>query len=173
MRGLVPGLDTPYPLGAQLPAVLQEDVVTMLLTSGLDEVLAPVIGALDSLYGYLDPALAPPDFLNWLGGWVGLDEEEDWPPHRRREFVAAAVDLYRVRGTAAGLRRHVELVSGGEVELADTGGVTWSQTPTEPADDPPPSITVTVRGGEADRAAVEALIATAKPAHVEHHVEVG
>ncbi|HVV18868.1 MAG TPA: phage tail protein I [Pseudonocardiaceae bacterium] len=169
---MVPGLGTPYPLGSLLPAVYQEDAVTMLLTAALDDVLAPVIATLDCLPAYLDPWLAPADFLDWLASWVGADLDENWPPERRRAIVATAVELYRIRGTVAGLRQHVELVTGGRVDVVDSGGVSWSTTPdTADVGDEPPS--VTVRIGEPESVAVvDALVAAAKPVHVVHRVDV-
>ncbi len=73
--------------------------------AGLDDVLAPVISALDCLHGYIDPAVAPVDFVGWLGEWVGLTLEEDWSDARRRRLVARASEMYAKRGTVAGLRR--------------------------------------------------------------------
>ena len=176
MRAMVSGLDTPYPIGSLLPAVLQEDPVLMRLTAALDEVLAPVIGTLDCLSAYVDPDLAPADFLEWLAGWVGIDLDENWPQARRRAVVGAAAELHRARGTLAGLRAHVEAVTGGSVDVVDSGGVAWS---TKPGDDLPgtasPTVTVRVTVGDpasASVAALDALVAATKPVHVVHRVEV-
>jgi phage tail-like protein len=171
---MVRGLDTPYPLSALLPSVLQEDPVAVLLTEGLDEVLAPVIATLDCVHAYLDPMLAPPDFLEWVAGWVGADLDENWPLARQRDFVRRAVELYRTRGTVAGLRQHVELVTGGSVDVVDTGGVVWSTTPDAAfPDNEPPSVTVVLDGGGPEGvAAVAALVVAAKPAHVSHSVRL-
>ncbi|MCR6487831.1 phage tail protein I [Amycolatopsis sp. OK19-0408] len=172
MRGTPSGLGTPSPLGATLPAVFQDDAVVMLLADALDQVLAPVFAVLDCLPGYLDPALAPDDFLAWLAGWVGTELDPAWPAARRRAVVAAAAGLHRVRGTVAGLRAHLETATGGRVEITDSGGTAWSPTPTGPAEERAPELTVVVTGGSLDAAAVDALVAAAKPAHVRHHVEV-
>lgn len=176
MRAMVSGLDTPYPIGSLLPAVLQEDDVMMRLTAALDEVLAPVIATLDCLEAYVDPGLAPADFLEWLAGWVGIDLDENWPLARQRAAVGAAAELHRVRGTVAGLRAHVEAVTGGRVTVQDSGGVAWS---TKPGADLPGAAgpTLTVRVAVADPttvsvAALDALIAATKPVHVTHRLEV-
>ncbi len=172
MRGTPSGLGTPSPLGEILPAVFQDDVTVMMLTAALDRVLAPVFAVLDCLPGYLDPALAPEDFLDWLAGWVGAELAPFWPLGRRRAVVAAAAGLHRARGTVAGLRADLETATGGRVEITDSGGVEWSLTPTTPEPDRAPELTVVVEGGSLDLAAVEALVAAAKPAHVHHHVTV-
>ena len=83
MRGMVAGLASPHPLGAALPALYQEDAFAQRLTASLDEVLSPIFASLDGLASYLDPALAPDDFLDWLAGWVGVSLDETWPIERR------------------------------------------------------------------------------------------
>src|SRR5580693_7599811 len=98
MRADIAGLDTPYPLGTLMPAIYQEDPATMRWTAGLDDVLAPVISTIDCLGAYLDPLLAPEDFVLWLADWFGLTLDENWPVDRRRAAVATSVALYRQSG---------------------------------------------------------------------------
>jgi len=183
MRGTVNGLSSPHPLGELMPAVFQDDAFTMRWTAALDEVLAPVMASLDCIEAYVDPLLAPEDFLVWLAGWSGIVLDENWPLPRQRVVVAATAELYRTRGTPAGLRRHIELVTGGQVEIAESGGVTWSTTPT-PADASAPagsadgqgswvSVRVTVPDpDEINVRALDSLIGAIKPAHVIHGLEV-
>ena len=128
-RSLLPGLQSPHPLGRQLPALYQDDGFAQRLTAAFDEALAPVLYVLDSLEAYFDPRLAPDDFLAWLGRWLGLAFDETWPLERRRTFVARAVELYRRRGTLSGLAEELELSTGIAPELSESGGTTWSQTP--------------------------------------------
>lgn len=176
MRRAVTGLDTPYPIGTLLPAVFQEDPIAMQWTAALDEVLAPAISTLDNLPAYTDPLLAPDDFVRWIAGWVGTVLDENWPLERQRAAVAHSVRLYRTRGTAEGLRALIELVTGGEVALAESGGVRRSTVPnTEPPGEASPRLAVRVTlppGASVDAAALEALIVAEKPAHVPHSLEV-
>ncbi|MFI9274108.1 phage tail protein [Kitasatospora sp. NPDC052896] len=176
MRQAVAGLDTPYPIGSLLPAVFQEDPLAMRWTAALDEVIAPAISTLDCLAAYLDPRLAPADFVRWLAGWLGTVLDENWPLHRQRAAVAHSVRLYRLRGTAEGLRALIELVTGGEVELVENGGVHWSTAPDSALPGEPTArltVRVTVPKGEpVDVAALEELIVAEKPAHVPHGLEV-
>src|SRR5918998_3584146 len=88
MRGSVPGLLTPYPLGAMLPAYLQEDQFAMRWVAGFDDSLAPVVSVLDCIEAYVDPWVAPADFTAWLALWVGAMQDETWPDSRRRQAVA-------------------------------------------------------------------------------------
>ena len=175
-RRHVPGMVSPVPLGPTLPGLYQEDEFTQRFTTAFDEVLAPVMSTIDNFPAYLDPALTPEDFLDWLAGWVGVLLDETWPIERRRAFVSVASQLYRTRGTAAGLAAHVRLFTAGEVEVTDSGGSAWSPTAdAEPPGSPDFSLTVKVTPpakGKVDTARLNALVAAAKPAHVKHTVEV-
>ena len=176
MRGTVTGLPTAVPLAAMLPGVYQEDPFTVRFVSGFDDVLAPILSTLDCLAAYLDPALAPEDFLAWLAGWVGLELDERWPVSRRRAAVAQAARMYRMRGTVGGLRDNLEVLTGGDVRIADNGGVAWSVTPGAPLPgEDRPRLAVQVRVADSASvsvSAVDAVVAAAKPAHVVHRVEV-
>ena len=138
--------------------------------------LAPVLSTLDNLYAYLDPALAPDDFLDWLAGWVGLALDESWDEERRRAIVARAVPLYRLRGTVAGLVGHVEIQTGGSVEIVENGATGWSVDPGgELPGSPEPLVVVrvTVPDPKAiDTQRLDSLVAAAKPAHVMHRIEI-
>ena len=176
MRGHVPGLPSPYPLGDHMPGLYRDDSFTQRFLSAFDEVLAGAVQTLDNFPSYLDPALAPEDFLAWLGSWVGVALDETWPIERRRAFVASAVDLFRLRGTAAGLAAHVAVFTGGEVEIVEPGATAWSreagaQVPAGESADL--LVRVRVRDPRAVSAArLDSLVAAAKPAHVTHRVEI-
>jgi len=175
-RGLVPGLASPAPMGPTLPGLYQEDPFTQNFISAFDDALAPVMSTIDNFSAYLDPALTPEDFLDWLAGWVGVLLDETWPIERRRAFIAIASQLYKTRGTAAGLAAQVRLFTASEVKIEESGGSAWS--PTADAEAPgTPDFSVTVRvtapaKGKIDAARLDALVAAAKPAHVKHSVEI-
>jgi phage tail-like protein len=176
MRAALPGLATPYPLIRYLPSVFSDDQFLTRWTEGLDEVLAPMINTIDCMHGYIDPLLAPEDFVRWLAGWFGVLLDENWSMRAQRAVIAEAVDLFRMRGTMAGLRRHLAVVVDGDVEIVESGGVSSS---IRPRPEPPRDLRhwVSVRvwphdpGGTSD-AAVEAVIRAAKPVHVVHTLEV-
>jgi phage tail-like protein len=172
----VPGLASAFPIVETLPALYQEDELTRRLTGALDEVLAPAIATVDNLSAYLDPALTPDDFLEWLGGWVAALLDETWPIERRRAFVAQAADLHRRRGTLSGLADHLRVFTDGQVEIIEHGGASWSATsggalPGGSARSLHVRVTVP-RLADVDRARLDALVTAAKPAHLGHTVEV-
>ncbi|SDF45491.1 phage tail protein domain-containing protein [Lentzea fradiae] len=174
-----PGADllpTPYPLIGFLPAVFAESDFTVRWTTGFDDVLAPLISTIDCVDAYLDPMLAPEEFVRWLSSWFGVLLDESWPLTAQRAVVAEAVDLFRMRGTMAGLRRHLSVVVDGEVEIHESGGTSWSVRPRpEPPTDVEHWVRVVVRPRDPrvlSEEAVAAVIRAAKPVHVAHTLEV-
>ena len=177
MRGLVEGLGSPHPLGESLPAMYQEnDEFALRFTEALDEVIAPVLLALDNLDAYFDPLVAPRDFLDWLAGWVGIQLDETWPEKKQREQVKNAVELYRWRGTRKGLEDVIELYAGVRPEVTDNGGTIATSAINQPLPGSPDlMLTVTLRvppDVDIDEGRVNDLIMEAKPAHVPHQLVV-
>ena len=175
MRGTVPGLASPHPLGGTLPALYADDSFAQRLCEGLDEVLAPVLATLDCLPAYLDPATAPTDLVEWLAGWVGVAVAPQMPDGRRRQLVAAVARLYVLRGTLSAIRTIVELSTGQTPEIHESGGTSWSQDPDAPLPGrPEPELVVRLRmaGPEIDEARLVALIEAFVPAHVPCRLEL-
>jgi phage tail-like protein len=175
-RGLVRSLISPHPLGQSLPSLYQEDDFTQRFVSAFDAALAPIFAALDNFPAYLDPWLAPEDFLEWLGGWFGIVLDESWSPARRRALVSRAFEFYRMRGTASGLKEQVEVLTGGTVDLHETGGVA-SSTSAGAALPGSPNFAILVRVTVDDPSTInlsrlDSLVMAAKPAHVTHKVEI-
>jgi phage tail-like protein len=175
-RGLVNSLASPHPLGQYLPSLYQEDDFAQRFLSAFDAALAPIFSTLDNMDAYLDPWLAPEDFLEWLGSWFGLTVDEAWSVERRRALVANAFEFYRMRGTSRGLKAHVEVFTGGTAEIVDTGGLATSISAGAPFPGSP-NFAVLVRVQVDDPTAInmvrlEALVAAAKPAHLTHRIQV-
>jgi len=137
-----------------LPAIYQDGRLVMSFVGALERVLDPLVALLDSLDHHFDPDLAPPDLLEFLAAWLGIELDEAWPEDRRREIVRRAGELHRRRGTRSGLELALR-ISFPELPLRveDAGGVSWSLEPpprtapaaaaadapaTEPADGPAP-----------------------------------
>jgi len=176
MRGLVDGLPSPHPLGFTLPPIYLDDSLTQRITAGLDEVLAPVLHVLDNLDAYLDPAIAPSDFYEWLAGWVAVVLDDRWPPDRQRVLIGQASKLYGLRGTVRGLAAHIALFVEGDIDIEETGAATWSASPGAAlGGNPVPHVKVRVRAadpGSVDLRRLETVVAASKPADVPHEIEV-
>ena len=176
MRGALEGLETPHPLGHQLPALYQEDDFAQRVLCALDDVMAPIYCTLDNLECYLDASLAPTDFVEWLAGWVGLALDENWPIERQRALVAGAAELYRWRGTVRGLAAYVAVYTGSDPTIEESGGISWSSRPGSPVPGtrrPAVRVRVPVPDPSPEKKArVEAIVAAARPADVAYEVEV-
>jgi phage tail-like protein len=177
VRGLIDGLQSPHPLGDTLPALFQqEDEFALRFTAALDEVLAPIMLALDNIDAYLDPIVAPPDFLAWLASWVGVELDETWTLDRQRQQTRQAVDLYRWSGTRRGLADTIKLYLDVEPEIIDNGGTSYSELPGgDMPGSPEPSLIVRItvpEGQDVDEGRLNELIIQSKPAYVPHRIEV-
>jgi phage tail-like protein len=137
MRGLISG-EEPGPLGVAaplrrvVPAVYQEDPLFSLLCASFDDLLAPLVTAVDCFDAYLDPHLAPDDFLPWLADLVGYQGSVKYGTGAEREQIAAAVRGHGRRGTAAGVREAAARAAGvpvEQVQLEEPGGTKWSAVP--------------------------------------------
>lgn len=180
-------LISPHPLAQTLPGVYRDAWIEerrrtarepfgTRFISALDTVLAPVLATLDNIDAYLDADTTPEDFLGWLGEWVAASVDNAWPEDRRRAFVGQAAELYRRRGTAAGLRDHVQIHTGGLVEIVENGASSWSAKPDgKLPGSPEPVVVVRVTVDDPDsidKTKLEAMVRASKPAHVVHRVEV-
>jgi phage tail-like protein len=172
MRGLVDGLHNPHPLMGILPGLYAEDDLAVRLTGVFDEALAPVVSALDNFPAYLDPALAPLDFVEVLGSWVAAFTDPRIPEDRQRLLVAAAVELHQSRGAASALRETLRLACGVDAEVTESGGTAWSaRAQATPPGDDVPRLVVRVPSN-ADEAVVHRIVEALRPANLPARVDV-
>jgi phage tail-like protein len=176
VRGAIDGLASPHPLGAQLPAVFAEDDMAQRFVAGLDDLFAPLLSALECSEAYLSPSLAPPDFVAWLGDWVGAELRGDEPEWRLRDTVSSAVMLHRLRGTRRGLATAVRLAFGVEPQIVESGGASWSARPLgDFPGEPEPRLEVVLRVPDpsvVDERRLDDLVAAARPAHLPYTIRV-
>jgi phage tail-like protein len=151
-----------------LPALYADDSLAQRLCLALDEVLAPAIASLDCLPAYLDPATAPADLLRWLAGWVGVTLAQGMPERQARRLVATAAGLYAWRGTMYGIRAIVELSTGQDPEIHESGGTAYSpDTRAALPGFPAAGLAISLRADpRIDETNLRLLIAAFVPAHV-------
>lgn len=179
-RAAVPGLLSPAPFIDRLPALYTESDFTRRFVAAFDDVLAPVFAVLDCLDAYLDPRLAPADFLAMLGRWTAADTGA-WQPDSpdsldERRLVAEAVASHAARGTIPGLAERLARTFDIDAEISDNGGVSWSATAMGPLPGTE-ELYLRVRIRSADRGAlpllrIRALVENDRPAHVPVRIEV-
>ncbi len=81
----------------------------------VDTLEAPLTQMEDRVaFSYLltNPLSTPDDSIDWLGSWIGVDPDPE-PPGRRRDRVRLTPKLYRERGTVEGVRRALDIATGG------------------------------------------------------------
>lgn len=172
----LPGLRTPHPLAATLPAVFEDDDLARFFAGAFDGMLAPVQSTLDCLTAYVDAGQAPADFLALVGALLAAPLDRWMPVARRRRLVAATGELQRRRGTRAGLVRLLEIALGAtDVAVEGGGGTWWAAEPDAvvPEQMAPLVVRMTLPAHEnAEPARLDRLVATMVPAHLPFRVEV-
>jgi len=104
------GLDSRYL--RYLPAIFQENEFLGRYLRIFETIWEPLEWRQNHINLYFDPRTCPPSFLPWLAGWLDMAVNPYWPESRVRRLIAEAADLYRWRGTAYGLKRLIEVVTG-------------------------------------------------------------
>jgi len=119
----------------QLPVQLVAHDFFRRFVSIFQELGTTLLEDADNIDHVLDVTIAPPAFVRWLGSWISAQPvDESLPEELQRRMVASAARLLTWRGTAAGLREYLELLSGGPATVEDGGGI-WraGEAPTDPA----------------------------------------
>jgi phage tail-like protein len=143
-----------------LPNPYSDDAFLGGLLNIFEALWAPLDRQVDQLYAYFDPLLTPSEFLPWLGTWVDLVLDENWPESRRRALIENAADLYRRRGTAGALRDYLAIYLGVKPVIVEDG-----------PDGNPYHFSVTIPVGDdlqpdsIDQDRVRRIINEEKPAH--------
>lgn len=153
-----------------LPGIYQENDFLGRFLLIFEHILSPLDRTAGSVANFFDPSLTPPDFLPWLGSWLGLVIDPRMPEENRREILRAAPELYRWRGTKRGLREFIRLCTGIEPEVIEP-------TLSEIASNRNLAYRFTVRlrvprGTELQRSYVETIVEAEKPAFAGCTIEI-
>lgn len=109
---------------AQLPIGMVEDDFFTRFVSIFQEVATSLLEGADNIENIVDVSVAPEPMVRWLGSWIGIDTvDASLPSAVQREIVRASSSILAWRGTRRGLVEFLELISGGPVEVEDSGGV--------------------------------------------------
>jgi phage tail-like protein len=107
-----------------LPALYRDDPASAAFLerflSVFESTFVEVEEKVEGLTRYFDPYGVEAEYLSWLGGWLAVDVDETWPESATRAFLARAPELFRGRGTRAGLLEMIGLYLE-SVGAADTG----------------------------------------------------
>ncbi|HEX8851886.1 MAG TPA: phage tail protein, partial [Pyrinomonadaceae bacterium] len=110
-----------------LPAVYQADAVSKDFLDRFLSIFETVLGSIEekveNIWQLFDPnsanAEAPHDFLSWLAGWIDMPFDRSWSTETRRSLLRHAPELYRKRGTPAGLKLLLKLALGIDVRIVE------------------------------------------------------
>lgn len=155
----------------QLPVGMLGSDFFVRFVSLFQEVATSIVENADNIPNVIDTGVAPPEMVRWLGSWIGVDSlDPSLPEELQRRIVRSSAETLTWRGTAAGLRRFLELISGGPAEVTDGGGV-WREgdAPSDTA-----WVTMTVEStGWLPEPDFVALLRDEVPAHVRAELWVG
>jgi phage tail-like protein len=150
-----------YLPGIYQPDPRQQDFMSRFLGI-FESILIPIEWNVDNFDLFLNPALAPADFLPWLANWFGVLLQPNWSEAQRRAFLSQAGFLFARRGTSAALQQLLAIFTGVTPEIDDT------------SQDLPP-FTFRVRlpmvEPEGDAGQIAVLIEAHKPAHTNYILE--
>lgn len=148
-----------------LPDIYQENDFLQRFLRIFEDIWEPLEQRQDHIALYFDPHTCPLSFLPWLASWLDIPLNPHWPQARQRRLLAQAMELYSWRGTRYGLIRLIEICTGLTPQI--------TEQPDEPF-----VFSIRVRLSDAetsepvDRAFLEELIRTHKPAHAGYILEV-
>jgi len=107
----------------ELPRPLAEDEFTGRFLRIFEEIGGDLRSRIDRFHQDLDPGVAPPEFLRWMAGWMGMVLDASLPEEHQRSLVRAAGPMFPLRGTKRGLQGLLEAFTQSKVEITDGGGV--------------------------------------------------
>jgi phage tail-like protein len=73
---------------------------------------------ISNLPSFIDPMSTPPQYIDWLAQWLSLDLYE-LLGEKNREFILLAAQLYKQKGTPAGIINLMKLLTGKECKLKE------------------------------------------------------
>jgi phage tail-like protein len=85
----------------------------------LEHLFGGIEDQLDIVHQYFDPHECPEEFLPWLGAWMAMVVDLDWPVDKKRAIIKSAIELYGIRGTIKGLKRFLTIFTGHEPKLIE------------------------------------------------------
>ncbi|MDA0185598.1 phage tail protein [Solirubrobacter phytolaccae] len=157
-----------------LPSLYQDGDFGMRFIGSLEELLDPIVAILDALPYHFDPNFAPPDILNLLAAWLGVDLDETQDIKHQREMVRRSAELSRRRGTVKGLELALQLhFPNLPLRLEDNGGVIWHGKPAKEGNASSDFVVYCDKPVEAEtQAAVARVIEQYKPVQATYRLRV-
>jgi phage tail-like protein len=102
-----------------LPGLYQRDELMGRFIMLFESFIGPLEEQLENLPFYFDPAMTPSTLLPWLASWLDLVLNERWEEEKQRQLIQSAIQLYRKRGTKAGLQKYLEIYTGTQPQIIE------------------------------------------------------
>lgn len=155
----------------QLPAGMLADDFFTRFVSLFQAQADTLVAHADNLEHLVDPAVAPPEMVRWMAGWIGQEGvDPGFAPDLQRRMLVTTARTLPWRGTLRGLREVLSLFSGAPAEVQDGGGV-WGEGGA-PEDTAWVIMRVASTGGLSEADFVD-LVVDEVPAHVRAQLWVG
>ncbi|MEG0779889.1 MAG: phage tail protein [Oscillospiraceae bacterium] len=99
-----------------LPEVYQEDPAGKSFTERFLGIFQSLYSDLDAnirtVARYFDPDVVGGEYLDWLAGWLDVEDGYLWPQEKLRLLVKHGMELYRIRGTRQYVIEMIKLYTG-------------------------------------------------------------
>lgn len=106
-----------------LPAVYQEDEESRnfleRFLSIFESMSFEVEQNIKHIARYFDSTVVEGEFLEWLGSWLAIIQDGNWPEPKRRKLLENAFQLFKKRGTLQGLKEMIELFTEGKTAIIE------------------------------------------------------
>ena len=152
-------------LADNLPRVLAEDPFLRRFLRVFEEIAVKVRTEANGQEHYVDPGVAPPEMVRWLGTWVDQDVPGSWDEEHQRRFVKQAGPLFRYRGTRPAVQLALEAITRAPVEIRDPAEIRRGTKEPRAVVPRPVKIKLSGRGGMKPLALVR-LVGSYLPAQV-------
>ena len=154
----------------QLPGVMADDDFLVRFVGIFQEIADSVRSQADGFENLLDTAVAPPEFVRYMGKWIGFTVDSSIPDDRMRDLVKAGGLLFPWRGTQLGLAGLIETVTGYTATIEESGGV-FAEGAAPPNDH---HVVIRVGGtGAMTREQLTGLVADELPVDVTYDLIIG
>lgn len=108
----------------QLPVAMLDVEFFTRFVSIFQRVGSTLLDDADNIDNLPDLSVTPTPAVRWLGSWIGVDSiDPSLPDGLQRSIVRSAAHTLGRRGTAGGLRDFLGLLTGGDADVREGGGV--------------------------------------------------
>src|SRR5690554_3777049 len=112
---------------AQLPAALAAEDFFARFVRIFQAQGSTLLSHADNVPHLADPDVAPVELVRWMTQWLGSPGlDPSYPEEMHRAMLRTAAATLQRRGTRRGLVSLLELITGGQVSVSESGGV-WPQ----------------------------------------------